>query len=90
MLGTTLGVFFFSGIFPLAPAFVFAQASGPASTQRLASECQRLRADLDRLNAEVAALKRGTRSVRTDYLLRDKLAEAEALARKLTAAEARL
>jgi hypothetical protein len=90
MLGTTLSVFFFSGILLLASSPVFAQASGTASTQRLASEYQRLHADLDRVNAEVAALKRGGRGVRTDYLLRDKMAEAEALARKVTAAEARL
>jgi hypothetical protein len=90
MLGTTLGVFFFSGVLLLASSPVFAQATGTASTQRLASEYQRLRADLDRVNAEVAALKRGGRGVRTDYLLRDKMAEAEALARKVTAAEARL
>jgi hypothetical protein len=90
MLGTTLGVFFFSGILLLAPSPVFAQGTGSASTQRLASEYQRLRADLDRVNAQVAALKQGGRGVRTDYLLRDKMAEAEALARKVTAAEARL
>ena len=90
MLGTTLGVFFFSGIIPLAPVSVFAQGSGSASTQTLTSEYQRLRADLDRLNAEVAALKSRGRSVRTDYLLRDKMAEAEAVARRVTAAEARL
>jgi hypothetical protein len=90
MLGTTLGVFFFSGILLLVPSPVFAQATGSASIQRLASECQRLRSDLDRVNAEVAALKQGGRGVRSDYLLRDKMAEAEALARKVTAAEARL
>ena len=90
MLGTTLGVFFSSGLALLAPSFVIAQGFGPAPTQRLVSEYQHLRADLDRVNAEVAALKRGGRSVRTDYLLRDKMAEAEALARKVTAVEARL
>lgn len=90
MLGTTLGVFFFSGILALTLASVFAQDSDSASTQRLASEYQRLRAELDRLNADVAALKSRGRSVRTDYLLRDKMAEAEALARKVTAAEAHL
>ena len=90
MLGTTLSVFFFSGILALTPASVFAQNSDSASTQRLASEYQRLRAELDRLNADVAALKSHGRSVRTDYLLRDKMAEAEALARKVTAAEAHL
>jgi hypothetical protein len=88
MRGMMLGVFLSSGIFPLTPAF--AQGSGPASAQSLASEYQRLRADLDRLNADVAALKGRGRSVRTDYFLRDKMAEAEALARKVTAAEARL
>jgi hypothetical protein len=90
MLGTTLGVFFFSGVFLLVPSSVLAQESGSAATAPLASEYQRLRTDLDRLNAEVAALKRRGRSVRTDYILRDKMAEAEALARKVTAAEARL
>jgi hypothetical protein len=90
MLGTTLGVFFFSGILLLAPSPVLAQGSDLGSTQRLTSEYQRLRVDLDRVNAEVAALRSGGRSVRKDYLLRDKLAEAEALARKVTAAEARL
>jgi cell division protein FtsB len=90
MFGTTLGVFFFSGILLLAPSSVLAQRSGSESSQRLASEYQQLRADLDRVNAEIAALKRGGRSVRTDYLVRDKLAEAEALARKVTAVEARL
>ncbi len=90
MLDTTPGVFFFSGILLLAPLPVFAQATGSASNQRPASEYQRLRADLDRVNAEVAALKQGGRGVRSDYLLRDKMAEAEALARKVTAAESRL
>jgi hypothetical protein len=89
MRGTTLGVFF-SWILLLAPLSVLAQGSGLVLSQGLASEYQQLRADLDRVNAEVAALKRGGRSVRTDYLVRDKLAEAEALARKVTAVEARL
>jgi hypothetical protein len=88
--GTTLGAILFSGMLLLTPSSVHAQGSGPASTQRLASEYQKLRADLDRVNAEVATLKRAERGVRNDYLLRDKMAEAEALARKVTAAEDRL
>jgi hypothetical protein len=44
---------------------------------------------LERVNAEIAALKGGARGVRNDFLLRDKLAEAEALARKLTETERR-
>jgi len=74
----------------LVPSSASGQESGSASTQPLASEYQRLRAELDRVNAEVAALKRRGRSVRTEYLLRDKMAEAEALARNVTAAESRL
>jgi hypothetical protein len=88
--GTTLGVFLISGMLLLAPSFVFAQVAGSASTQQLAAEYQRLRVDLDRVNAEVAALKRAERGVRNDYRLRDMMAEAEALARKVTAAESRL
>jgi hypothetical protein len=72
------------GLVLLAPASGFAQAAPPPS---FPSDSQRLRADLDRVNAEIAGLKSGGRSVRNDYLLRDKLAEAEALARKLTEAE---
>jgi hypothetical protein len=87
---TTLGVFLISGMLLLAPSLVFAQVAGTASTQQLAAEYQRLRVDLDRVNAEVAALKRAERGVRNDYRLRDKMAEAEALARKVTAAESRL
>jgi hypothetical protein len=87
---TTLGVFLISGILLLAPSFVLAQGVGSASTQQLAAEYQRLRVDLDRVNAEVAALKHAERGVRNDYLLRDKMAEAEALARKVTAAESHL
>jgi len=90
VFGTTLGVFLLSGVLLLVPSSASGQESGSASTQPLASEYQRLRAELDRVNAEVAALKRRGRSVRTEYLLRDKMAEAEALARNVTAAESRL
>jgi hypothetical protein len=90
VFGTTLGVFSFSGVLLLVPLSVFGQEASSASTQPVASEYQRLRADLDRVNAEVAALKLRGRSVRTEYFLRDKMAEAEALARKVTAAESRL
>jgi hypothetical protein len=53
-------------------------------------EFTRLRADLDHVNAEIAALKQSDRSVRDDYQLRDRMADAEALAQKVTRAEARL
>jgi hypothetical protein len=82
----TLGCVLSCGLALLAPASGFAQAPSPQAIQR---DSQRLRAELDRVNAEIAALKSGGRSVANDYLLRDKLAEAEALARKLTEAEKR-
>jgi hypothetical protein len=62
----------------------------PAVARRAAETVQRLRSDLARVNAEVAALKRGERSVRNDYRLRERMADAEALAQKLTQAEASL
>jgi hypothetical protein len=72
-----------------------ARAAGPSAPDaaeviRLESECARLRTELARANADVAALKRADRGVRNDYRLRQRLADAEALARKLTEAEARL
>jgi hypothetical protein len=82
----TLGCVLSCGLVLLAPASGFAQAPSPQAIQR---DSQRLRAELDRVNAEIAALKSGGRSVANDYLLRDKLAEAEALARRLTEAEKR-
>jgi hypothetical protein len=82
----TLGCALCCGLVLLAPTSGFGQAAHPQSIQR---DSQHLRAELARVNAEIAALKGGGRGVRNDYLLRDKLAEAEALARKLTDAEKR-
>lgn len=75
-----------------APA---ATAAGPAEAERaevsrLEAECAHLRSELARVNEDVAALKRAGRGVRNDYRLRHRMADAEALARKLTEAEARL
>jgi hypothetical protein len=82
----TLGCALCCGLVLLAPTSGFSQSTLPQSIQ---PDSQHLRAELDRVNAEIAALKGGGRSVRSDYLLRDKLAEAEALARKLTEADKR-
>jgi hypothetical protein len=74
----------------LAPAEGRAQAPAPsAEAHRIESEAVRLRAELDRAHAEIAALKR-ERGVRNDYRLRQRMADAEALARRLTDAEAQL
>src|SRR4051812_31342127 len=65
-------------------------AASATEVAKLQSECARLRADLDRANADVASLKRSDRGFRNDYRLRQRLADAEALAKKLTEAESRL
>jgi hypothetical protein len=67
-----------------------ARAEGPGNAAVLASECASLREALERANAEISALKRSERGVRDDYRLRKKMAEAEALAQRLTAAESQL
>jgi hypothetical protein len=65
-------------------------APAAAEVSRLQAECARLRSELTQVNAEIASLKRGDRGVRDDYRLRQRMADAEALARKLTEAESRL
>ncbi len=70
-----------------APA---AQAMQARPEARLDAECSRLRAELARVHADIARLKAGGRGVREDYQLRQRMADAEALARRLTAAEAHL
>jgi hypothetical protein len=80
-----------------APAALRAESSpaGPgtppaARDVTLNAERARLRAQLDRVNAEIDALKRSARGVGDDYRLRARLADAEALARRLIDIEARL
>ena len=68
-----------------APAPVFAQ-----SGEALQAERARLRAQLDKVNAEIDGLKRAGGGVRDDYRLRARLADAESLARRLMEIEARL
>jgi hypothetical protein len=59
------------------------------SRASLVAERQRLRGELERVNAEIDALKH-SRGMRDDYRLRERLADAEALARRLTELDARL
>ena len=73
-----------------APNQATAQSNDSAALRRSLAEFARLRADLDRINAEVAELKRSDPSVRNDYRLRDHMADAEAMAQKVTQAEVRL
>jgi hypothetical protein len=72
------------------PGRAAAQGNDSPALRRAISDFSRLRADLDRINAEVAELKRADRTVRNDYRVRDRMADAEAMAQKVTQAEARL
>jgi len=54
------------------------------------SDYAALRVKLDRLNAEISALKAARRSVRDNYRLRDRQAEAEATAQRVTQVEAKI
>lgn len=56
----------------------------------LTAERARLRDQLERVSAEIDALKKADRGVGDDYRLRARLADAEALARRLTEIDARL
>jgi hypothetical protein len=83
--------------FGTAPAIVRAAPSPAAAglppaagDATLTAERTRLRGQLDRVNAEIDALKRSARGVGDDYRLRARLADAEALARRLIDIEARL
>src|SRR5262245_45946113 len=87
LLGAVLAIPAMVASEQMALAQAAAQPAGVAASE---AECVRLRAELDRTSAEIAALKRGVRSVANDFRLRQKMADAEALARSLTAAEARL
>src|SRR5262245_61962150 len=67
-----------------------ARAQGQSASEALQAERGRLRAQLDKVNAEIDALKRAGGGVRDDYRLRARLADAESLARRLMDIEARL
>ena len=75
---------------PASPAAPASAAASPASNAPLLAERARLRAELDRVNTEIDALKHAGRGVGDDYRLRARMADAEALARRLVDIEARL
>lgn len=61
-----------------------------AGRDALTAERQALRSKLEAINAEIEALKRQDRGLRDDYRLRARMADAEALARRLTRIDAML
>lgn len=79
---------------PKAQVTSAADASEVAGRAALIAERTQVRAQLDRVNAEIDALKRAAGQarlgLRDDYRLRARLADAEALARRLTDIDARL
>jgi len=75
----------------LAPRARAAGTAAPAAGQDATlAERAKLQAQLDRVNAEIDALKQRPLSIRDDYRLRSRMADAEALARRLNDIEARL
>jgi hypothetical protein len=70
--------------------FAQGEPADPARRAALVAERQRVRGELERANAEIDGLKRSGRGMREDYRLRERLADAEALARRLTELDARL
>jgi hypothetical protein len=75
---------------PRAARAQTAAASPAADLVRLDAEAARLRGELERAKTEIAELKRGNRGVRDDYRLRQRMADFESLARRLTETEARI
>jgi hypothetical protein len=73
----------------LAPGVATAARGDAEAVRQAEATVERLRTELARVSAEVATLKRA-HSMRNDYRLRERMADAEALARKLTSAEAGL
>src|SRR5215831_380234 len=74
-----------AGAVAATPSPAFAQSGDAMQAERA-----RLRGQLDKVNAEIDALKRAGGSVRDDYRLRARMADAESLARCLMDIEARL
>jgi hypothetical protein len=78
-----------AGVFLVSAPALAEKGPSSDSLQRAEEDVARLRAELERVNREVAALKRAERSVRNDYRLRERMADAEAIAQRLTQAESR-
>ena len=80
----------FAAFVTLAAGTFASSAARAQSAETLQAERARLRAQLDKVNAEIDGLKHASRGMRDDYRLRARLADAESLARRLIDIEARL
>lgn len=91
-ISTFIGAAALAGLALLPPARSIAEtkSSDPVALRKAQDEFSKLQEELGRVNAEIAQLKRSKRSVREDYRLRERMAEAEALAQKLGRAETQL
>jgi hypothetical protein len=74
----------------VASSLVIGLAGTPVNPAAVTAEVARLQAELAKKTAAISALKRSQRGVRGDYELRREMAEANELARRLTALEAEL
>jgi len=74
----------------LAPRAWAAGAPAAAGQDATLAERAKLQGQLDRVNAEIDGLKRRPLGIRDDYRLRSRMADAEALARRLNDIDARL
>jgi hypothetical protein len=83
---------FLAALISAPVGFVNAEGRDPADPRPagLLIDRQKLLTELDRVNAEIDALKRDNRGFRNDYRLRTRMADAEALARRLTDLDTRL
>lgn len=94
--GSLVGRRFCVGAFVAAALFCAPLVTRAAATEETAAELAQkreaasLRERLNGVNAEVDNLKRAPRSMSVDYRLRQRLADAEVLGRKLTESEAKL
>jgi len=73
-----------------APGARAAGSPAAAGDDATLAERAKLQGQLDRVNAEIDALKRRPLGIRDDYRLRSRMADAEALARRLNDIDARL
>jgi hypothetical protein len=67
-----------------------AAAAAPTTRETPLAERERLRADLARIQTEIDRLKAAGPGLRNDYVLRARLADAEAIARRMTELDAQI